>query len=981
MTTPYRKKLIEVALPLEEINVASAREKSIRHGHPSTLHLWWARRPLATCRAVLFSSIIDDPGEDGVPQGLLNAIDLLPLSRKYRHLAEEEPLDEAGQPLGSEVAEREKIAKRRRYRLFTFIERLVQWENSNDPETLEIARHLIREATEDKPPPVLDPFCGGGSIPLEAQRLGLEAHASDLNPVAVLITKAMIEIPPKFANMPPVNSDGRLGTTTWTGAQGLADDVRYYGQWMRQEAERRIGDQYPKVHVTAEMAEERPDLKPLIGQKLTVIAWLWARTVPSPDPAAQGAHVPLVRSFVLSSKKGKEAWVEPLVDIATMSYRLKTRIGVPPDLAAAGTKSARGANFRCLLTGTTISGAWIRQSALSNGLGQELLAIVVDGPRGRIYLSPTDVQCNAASVQAPKDVPRESLQNDPKNIWCYGYGLTKVSDLFTPRQLVALATFNDLLREAWQRICSDSLAVGVEGSKAAAYANAVITYLAFAVDKGADYWSSICSWHSSRELIRNTFGRQAIPMVWDFAECNPLSDSTGNWSACIDWVCKAVQHLPGSRGGEANQADATIRSFDAFLFSTDPPYFDNIAYADLSDFFYAWLRRSLGDIYPELFSTLVTPKSEELIATPYRHGGSRERATQFFENGLRHVFARVRAEGLPEYPTTIYYAFKQSETEESNEDGGIAETTSTGWESMLQGLVDAGLSVNGTWPTRTELGNRMIASGTNALGSCIVLVCRPRSEFTESITRREFLSQLRKELPPALAKLTQGDIAPVDLAQAAIGPGMAVFSRYAAVLEADGKPMRVRPALALINQALDEALATQEGWYDSQTRFAVTWFHQRGFADGPYGEAEILATAKDAPVGTMAEAGIVRSGGGKVKLLSREELPVDYDPAIDKRVTIWEATQYLARALDQGGELQAARMMRRFRDSKPDLDVDRARELAYRLYSICDQKRQAQEARVYNALVLSWSDIEAVSQTDEAAWQFSGGMENLFSEV
>jgi putative DNA methylase len=1081
----YRKKLIEVALPLEEINIASAREKSIRHGHPSTLHLWWARRPLATCRAVLFSSIIDDPGEEGVPQGLLEQIDLLPLHHKYRHLADEEPLGSSGETLEPEVAAKDKLAKTRRYRLFTFIERLVQWENSNDPDTLAIAHSLIREAcrkpappelsdyfdilewafeqvgdsergydrwgdvptlgdqagvcrgefkrgssfslsaeelrgvlffeqrnhrmtdvsgtpsdeevaylralyhevrrrwSEVEPdlPPVLDPFCGGGSIPLEAQRLGLEAHGSDLNPVAVLITKAMIEIPPKFAGWPPMNPESRAQLAHsggWRGAQGLAEDVRSYGQWMRDEAERRIGHLYPKVEITAEVARERPDLRPLVGQRLTVIAWLWARTVPSPDPAARGAHIPLVRSFVLSSKKGKEAWVEPVVDSATMQYRFEVRTPLTSANGRAqdGTIGRQGG--RCLLTGSPMPFDHIRAKAKAGNMSQRLMAVVAEGARSRVYLSPTALQEARARELPGIDAPTSALPDQALGFRVQAYGMTRHRDLFTDRQLVALTTFSDLVGEAREKVLADAIAAGLDASRATAYADAIATYLAFVVDKGANLWSSITSWMNDRGALRETFARQAIPMVWDFAEANPFSGSGGGVDLFLKRGADALDYSSFVSAGVVDQADATKQTKQPYLFSTDPPYFDNIGYADLSDFFYVWLRRSLGDVYPDLFSTLVTPKADELIATPYRHDGSKEKATKFFETGLREVFRRMRNQGIPEYPTTVYYAFKQSETEGDEEEGGT-ETASTGWEAMLQGLVDTGFAVNGTWPTRESAG-RLIAKDTNALGSCIVLVCRPRLGSAESINRRQFVSILSQELKPALVKLTQGNLAPVDLAQAAIGPGMAVFSRYASVLEADGKPMKVRSALGLINQALEEALSEQEGWYDSQTRWAVTWFKQRGFQEGPYGEAETLATAKDAPVNTLAEAGVIRSGGGKVKLLSRDELNPDYDPASDKRTTIWEATQYVARALDQHGELGAARMMRRFRETKPDLDVDRARELAYRLYAICDQKRWTQEARVYNALVLSWSDIEAVSQTDDANWNTVPEAHNLFTE-
>jgi len=1100
----YRKKLIEVALPLEEINIASAREKSIRHGHPSTLHLWWARRPLATCRAVLFSSIIDDPGEAGVPQGLLDRIDALPLGVKYRHLAAEEPLDEVGNLFPTEDAEREKATRKRRYQLFTFIERLVQWENSNDEDTLNVAHDLINAACvpecppdtdvietifvealkfngyqefgdeecsessnrvaasfratgrldvslrelrnclfftqrvwrwqgddipEDIPlihalygeirrrwsevepnlPPVLDPFCGGGSIPLEAQRLKLEAHGSDLNPVAVVISKAMIEIPPKFFSHPAINPEAREnGLGVWTGAQGLADDVRYFGQWLRDEAHNRIGHLYPNVRVTSEMALHRPDLAGVVGNELTVIAWLWARTAKCPNPAC-GADAPLVRSFALGTKKHKEAWVVPVprrdgnvgVEFAVRVGQpaLDERLGIEAGTCAVVDVDAGGkrlkklkkvkATFLCASCGVgVLKGEAIDEQANSVGLGIQPLAVVAEGQRGRFYLPFDQDQAEgiAATRQCLQLISEGALPTEP----CRGtfasnaqgriYGFKLFKDYFTDRQLVALTTFSDLIRESRVKVEAEAKSAGFDAAFASAYANAISTYLAFAMDRSADRGSTICSWDSSpkMEALRNTYARQAIPMTWDFAEGNPFSTSTGNLLNNVDWVAKAVALLPASGFGFAEQADAIRPTEHKYLFSTDPPYFDNIGYADLSDFFYVWLRRSIGEIYPDIFATLVSPKADELIATPYRHQGSKEKATAFFEAGLRAVFRRMYSQGLSSYPTTIYYAFKQSESEGDEESGG-SETASTGWESMLQGLVDSGFAINGTWPTRTELANRTIASGTNALASCIVLVCRPRPENSDSVTRREFLAMLRAELRPALIKLTQGNLAPVDLAQASIGPGMAVFSRFASVLEADGKPMKVRTALGLINQGLEEALSEQEGWYDSQTRWAVTWFRQHGFQEGPYGEAETLATAKDTPVGTLSEAGIIRSGGGKVKLLPRDELVYSYDPSSAKKATIWEATQHLVRSLDQHGELGAAKLMRRFRETRQDLDIDRARELAYRLYAICDQKRWTQEARVYNALVLSWSDIEAVSQSDAAIWNAVGEGANLFS--
>ncbi len=1009
----YRKKLIEVALPLEEINTASAREKSIRHGHPSTLHLWWARRPLATCRAVLFSSIVDDPGEDGVPQELLDQIDALPYPTRTVKVQVSDTLANGKPITRSETIEQPMfpkeewakmdVAQQRRKRLFGFIDKLVQWENSNNEDVLKTANDLIMAATGGNPPPVLDPFCGGGSIPLEAQRLGLEAHGSDLNPVAVLITKAMIELPPKFANQPPVNPEGRENhLKTWRGAQGLADDVRYYGQWMREEAEKRIGHLYPKVkayrdpntgeyfskdQVEVMWAEENRLLETketlfthpskLVEEELTVIAWLWARTVPSPDPAAKGAHIPLVRSFVLSSKKGREVWAKPIIDKASLSLSFEIS---NKNVDFEGTYVPRkGAT--CIFTGTSLSPNYLRSQMSAGNRGQKLFAIVAEGARGRIYLPPSALHEQRADEQKPRWTISEKMPENPRWFSPPNYGLPAYGDLFTNRQLVALTTFSDLVGEARQKVIKSAKEAGLDDGTAEVFANAVSTYLAFGIDRCANTLCTIARWTPDRQQTVTVFARQAIPMTWDFPEVNPFAGAAGDIGVSIEPAVRFLNLTVSPLSGFVDQVDASKHSQKQYLFSTDPPYFDNIGYADLSDFFYVWLRRSLRDVYPQLFSTVVTPKADELIASPYRHDGSKEKATEFFENGLHRVFARLRAQCIPDYPTTIYYAFKQSETEPVDDgDIGLAETASTGWESMLQGLVDADFVINGTWPTRTELSNRMIASGTNALASCIVLVCRPRDDKAENINRRQFISQLNQELRPALEKLTQGNIAPVDLAQAVIGPGMSVFSRYASVFEADGKPMKVRSALVLINEALDRTLEEQEGWYDSQTRWAVSWFKQRAFQEGPFGDAEGFAVRYSSPIGTLVEAGIARSGSGKVKLFTRDELSADYDPAEDKRTTIWEVTQYLVRSLDQDGELGAARMMRRFREWKPEIDIDRARELAYRLYAICDQKRWTQEARGYNALVLSWSDIEAVSQSDEARWEKAAKLDGLFGQ-
>ena len=989
-----KKKLIEVALPLEAINKASAREKSIRHGHPSTLHLWWARRPLAAARAVIFAQMVDDPS--GYVEVLRSDAKLrrkaeseLKARKKLwdaaRELAEKAASAGIAAPLpGPEPTLDEILAEQERERLFRIIEYLVLWENTTNEEVLERARAEIwqswrRACAENadhprakelfdrkKLPAFHDPFAGGGALPLEAQRLGLEAYASDLNPVAVLINKAMIEIPPKFAGKPPVNPEaqkGRLSTGGWKGAGGLAEDVRYYGQWMRDEAEKRIGHLYPKIEVTAAMVKERPDLKKYMGQQLTVIAWLWARTVKSPNPAFAQVDVPLASTFMLSTKEGKEAYVEPVIE--GKGYRFTVKVGKPKDVEGAknGTKLAR-ANFTCLMSGTPISGDYIKAEGMAGRMGVRMMAIVAEGERGRVYLPPTEAMEAVARSAEPTWVPEGSFVEDARAFTPCIYGLKEWRHLFTPRQLVALTTFSDLVQEARERVMLDTLAAGLPdegkplrdgGAGAKAYAEAVAVYLSFALDKQADLGSSLCRWEPIAQCPRQVFGRQAISMVWDFAEGNPLGDSSGAWVVFINGIvkafAKAFEVVSASANGSAQQADAGRQEIsNAKVVSTDPPYYDNVPYADLSDFFYVWLRRSLRTIFPDLFATLAVPKAEELVATPYRHG-SKQKAETFFLDGMTQAMHRLADQTHPTFPVTIYYAFKQSESDSS---GG---TASTGWETFLDAVIRAGFSTTGTWPMRTENDSRLRGQSSNALASSIVLVCRPRPTDAPTVTRRDFLTALKAELPVALAHLQRSNIAPVDLAQAAIGPGMAVYTRYAKVLDAEGKPLSVREALALINQTLDEALAEQEGDFDADSRWALTWFEQSGFAEGEYGVAEQLSKSKNTSVTGMVEAGILLSARGKVRLLRPEELPVDWDPATDPRLTAWEMVHHLVRVLEAGGEGAAAEIV-----AKLGAKAEVARELCYRLYTLCERKKRAPEALAYNGLVQSWPEISRLAR-------------------
>ena len=834
-----------------------------------------------------------------------------------------------------------------RQRLFGILERLVKWENSNNPDVLAEARAEIDRCFPDGPPPILDPFAGGGAIPLEAQRLGLTALAGDLNPVAVLINKAMIEIPPRFAGMPPVHPDIDKDLTTWERAQGLAADVEAYGRWTRDEAQNRIGHLYP-------------DASGSRGEKLTPIAWIWARTVESPDPSWSG-HVPLVASWTLAKRSGKSTiWIEPIVNRSKHSINYAIRQGGEP--LTRGTVNRGGG--RCIASNAAIPFTYIRAEGLERRLATRLVAIVAEGERGRTYLPSTPSDEEAARALS-MDASLGAIHVNPRDFKTPGYGITTWEALFTPRQLTALTTFSDLLGRVARRARSDAAVAGLTadgvklrdgGRGADAYADAVVTYLAFVIDKCADYWSTICTWHNSKELIRNTFGRQAIPMTWDFAECNPFSSSTGNWMAMVDWVAKAITQVPAAVvGGDAVQRDARARVQEptSCVISTDPPYYDNISYADLSDFFYVWLRQNLADVWPDECSTLLTPKAEELIANQYR-AGSRAQAEGHFESGMAEFMAKV-AEHQPDgIPATIYYAYKATETKEG-------EIRTTGWDTFLQAVLDAGLQVHATWPMRTELGNRLLASKANALASSVVLACRPRPRSATLATRGEFIAALRHELPEAVRVLQSGNIAPVDMAQSTIGPGIKVFSRYARVVEADGSSMPVSAALAIINDVLGEVLDGEEAELDADTRFALTWFSEYGYNPGPSGDADSVARAKNTSLAGIETAGIGKAHAGKFRLYERGELRPNWSPVHDTRLTVWEATQHLAAMLERS-ESEAAELLHALGGYG-----DRARQLAYLLYQKASDRGWASEAGAYNSLITSWPNLRTGAATVAAA--------------
>jgi putative DNA methylase len=963
------RKLIEVALPLDAINAACAREKSIRHGHPSTLHLWWARRPLAAARAVIFAQLVNDPG--------------------YQ------------QGGGFKYGMNKKDAANERMRLFKIIEDLVLWENTTDEEVLERARAEIRrswrevcelnkahpQAAElfnpEKLPALHDPFAGGGAIPLEAHRLGLEAYASDLNPVAVLINKAMIEIPPKFAGRPPVNpewqskSKQEKALADWSGAKGLAEDVRYYGAWMREEAQKRIGHLYPPVEITAEMAKERPDLKPHVGQKLTVIAWLWTRTIQCQNPGCR-AVMPLISSLVLGAKPGKEAYLNPIVENGQVRFKIQPSAPTTVSDPKKGYKRGTSGIFECAVCGHVTTRDYVAEEAMAGRVKAVQTAVVAEGFRGRIYL-PADAS------PLPLEIPEvESGSLDvafalnPRDVWCRNFGLLTPRDLFTPRQLAALAEFARITELARERVKLDGVSCVLSddpsplaggGAGALGYSEAIGTYLAFVLEKLVESHSTLCTWSSApkNELVVSTFRRHALPMTWDFAEANPFADSSGSIEKTVAAISRVLlTALVAGEASHAVQADASKQEISiGKVVSTDPPYYDNVAYADLSDFFYAWLRRTLKSVFPDLFATLAVPKAEELVAASYRHG-SNEKAEAFFLHGMTRAMRQIAVQAHDAFPVSIYYAFKQSETE--SEQG----TASTGWETFLGAVLSAGFAITGTWPMRTERESRSIGIGTNSLASSIVIVCRKRPTDAPSISRREFIRELNGVLPEALDEMTKGSgderspVAPVDLSQAIIGPGMAVFSKYGAVLEADGSPMSVRTALQLINRFL------AEDDFDADTQFCLHWFEQHGWTESVFGEADVLARSKSTSVDAMKEAGVLQSGSGKVRLLKWAEYPTDWDPRTDARTPVWEALHQLIRALKQGGESASGALLAALGGK-----AEAVRQLAYRLYTLCERLGQADDARAYNELITSWTGIEsAASSAPKPTDEFLPGMES-----
>ncbi len=906
-TTSYKKKLIEVAMPLEAINKAAIKEKSnpFLKGHPRSIHQYWARRPITAARGILFAQLVDDPS-----------------SHPEKFTTEEEQQQE-------------------RDRLFHIMEELIIWENSTNEEVLKRANAEILKSAEGEIPTIYDPFSGGGSIPMEAQRLGLPACGSDLNPVAVMIGKAMIEIPPLFKDMKPLHPGGPE-KIQYKNAEGLAEDVRFYSAWMHEKITERIEHLYPRAELPAQLGS---------GQA-NVVAWIWARTVPSPDPAFQNINVPLVSTFVLSSRAGKRVILRPIIskEERKVTFEVVYDPSQPEfDNAKSGNKVSRGGNFTCMLSGASITADYIKEAGKKSQIGQQLIGIVGENEKRKVYISANNLHEKAANINRI-EVDGVALPDKALGFSAQLYGNKEFEDLFSNRQLFALSQMVDLNKELYEEIKS---AVSSDHPFSAEdYAKSICVYIGLAICKLTDYSNMLCSWNNKNENIRQLFSMQTIPMSWDFAEVN-LCSRMLNIQTMASNITHAFANLGCGGNGFVFNKDAKTPDFYSAgqVISTDPPYYDNIAYADLSDFFYGWMKKLFGDYYGDLFSFISTPKEDELIADQFRRG-SKENAENYFTNGMTAALQSMASLTSTKYPSTIYYAFKQSEIE-------IEGISSTGWATFITAVIRAGYSIVGTWPMRMERESRTRGIGSNALATSIVLVCRKREVALGSITRAEFIRQLKTELPTAIADLKAANIAPADIPQSSIGPGIGIFSRYQKVLESDDSPMSVKTALQLINRELGE----EEGDYDPETSFALTWFEQNGFNVGNFGMANNLATAKGIAVNSLVNAGIAQASGGKFGLFNRDSLKESWDPADDSRVTIWECCQYLIRRLENRGEFEAAKLMKAMGSER----AEAAKELAYALYDIAANKRRdATEATAYNGLIAVWSELsmQAANVTD-----------------
>jgi putative DNA methylase len=889
-----KRKLIEAALPLDAINAASRADKDRKTGTIRNIHKWFAPMPTPAWRALLFASVVDDPGT-----------------------AEE------------------------REALWSLIEELV----ASGPEppaesVLARAKNAIRTSVGHDVPLVLDPFCGGGSTLVEALRLGLPARGSDLNPVPTLISRALVTLLPTVSGQGPFSESHGQVAMSGDGRAGFVTDVLAYAEGVRESAQRALAANYPQSPA---------------GN--TVYAWLWARTALCSNPAC-GKRTVLATSWWLSKRKGERAWLLPATtrDSDEVEFRIETAGDgpVPPP------KTGRGATFSCLHCAASIGEEHLAREGEHGRLAVRLLALAcIDGEKKRTFELPDETQTLAAY----------GVQEDPAlrdlNVSDGGgrqrFGCDTYADIFLPRQALALDTFARAVDGVRDRVIGD----GADGN----YADTVATFLGLCVGRLAHANSSQCRWNVAATgfipKIEPAFGRHDLPMSWDFAESNPFAGSVGDWNQVVKTALRAVRLAPLTGSAATGLADARRAIPESergqVLVATDPPYFGHIDYSELSDYFYIWLRRALRRVHPDLFSVLVPPRRDELVALPSRHDGSSAGAYNYFVSGFTEVFRNLCQGQDERFPMLIVYAHREGER-------GTA-----GWEAMLEAVLAAGLMVVGTLPLHATRNQRMTGLGTNALATYVVMVCRPRPDDAARITRQDLVRLLRAELVDAVSEFQAASIAPVDLAQAVIGPGMQIYSRHGAVLETDGSRVNVGAALSVINRTLAEIIDEQEADLDAPSRWAVTWYEQHGLESASFGEADQLARAKGTSADELVRAGIVDSGGNKVALIPRDEMPDEWSPATDAIPTAWEAVQHLVVALSVGGEQQAAATYRTLGQL-----ADPARELAYRLFRVAEGAGLSDEALAYNGLVTSWSEIARLAASIPDAPTGVNAPEGLF---
>lgn len=913
----HKIKLIERIIPIEAINANAEYEKKPGVGpHPRSLHLWWAKRPHAAARAIIFCQLVDDPS---------SSPELFPT-------------------IDDQNKERE--------RLMEIAAKLSDWKLSFDDDVMKDAQKEILKSNNGEFPIISDPFSGGGTIAAEAQRIGVPSVCSDINPIPFLIGKTMVEYPWRYKDSSP-RSVKSIQRTSYRFSDGLASDFRNYGNILIEKFKSRMAAFYPRVDLPKEFGSGKAD----------VVCWLWAKTVASPDPALSGLHVPLIKSMDLCNKKGSRVWLQPKVSGTSYTFGVQSEALGHEYESIKGTVGRSGAT--CIVSGAAIPLAYIRKEGVSGRIGEKLIAIAVNtGGRGKVYIPATESQSELMfSCKNLRDgdlsIGIEHWSGCTNSVV---YGFDTFDKLFNDRQSYSLKELASLISEMRSYIRNDILDSGCSKEFSEEYSIVMVDYLSLALSRALDFNNRFTGWNASNQKIMHLFGSHRIPMVWDYGEANITSNVVGGLPQIVEFLAKCIERVQPRARGSVTLAPAQEISFgEMTVVSTDPPYFDNVPYSNLSDFFYMWLRPIMKESHSSEFGTIATPKNGELVANEARHG-SKAHAEEFFLNGMEGALTNLKRQHDSRYPIVIYYAFKQSEIEEEG-------LISRGWSAFLSSVVASGLQVIATWPIRSESSLRLRAHGSNALSTSVVMVCRVRENVGEVISRSDFVRNLRKELPSAIATLQASNVSPADMPQSAIGPGIRVFSRYAAVLESDDSPMSVKTALQLINAELDTFLSSLTGDFDAETRFAVTWFEQFGYDKGEFGTAQSLCQARGLAVDAVKHAGIIESAAGKVRLLKRSELDDGWDPNTDTHLTIWECLQYLVRALDEGEE-NAARLLKRIGPER----AGAVKDLAYYLYDLAGNKRRdAQEATAYNALIALWSDLTGLASTvsDDADRQAS----------